>query len=251
MDRQKASLLKRFSASLLDFIVIIILATFFIYLISFITGYDNYNKKLNDSYSKYENEYGIVFAISADEYYSYTEEQRNTYDRAYEALIEDEDAMSAYRMVMNLTILSLSIGIFFAYLISDFIIPLFFKNGVTIGKKVFGLCLMRKGGWKVNNLSLFIRAILGKYTIETMVSVLIIVLILFSSIGIVGPIVICALLLLNLILLFTTKDNSMIHDLLSDTIVVDYNSQFIFESEEEVLEEKKRKAKEEAEKTAY
>ena len=227
-DMQRASLLKRISALILDFIILTILSTFFIFLISFITKYDSYNTHLNECYSKYEKQYGVEFSISSDEYYGYSEEERALYDEAYNALINDEDTILTYQKVVNLSLLSVSLGVFFAFIIAEFIIPIFFKNGVTIGKKVFSLCLMRRGGWRVNNTSLFIRAILGKYTIETMVPLLILMMVFFSS-----------------------KDHLAIHDLLADTVVVDYMSQYIYETEEDVIERKKELAKEKAEKSLY
>lgn len=250
-DIQRAGLLRRVSAFILDFIVITILSTLFIFLISKVTRFDYYNTMLVEAYDRYEGEYGIVFSISSDEYYGYSEEERAQYDEAYAALTADEEAMAAYSRVVSLTLLSLSLGIFLSYLVSEFIVPLLFGNGVTIGKKVFGLCLMRRGGWKVNAISLFVRAILGKYTIETMIPVLLVVMILFNSIGIAGTAVILFLFILNVVLVFFRRDRQALHDLLSDTVVVDYASQRIYDSEMEVIEAKKEEARKTAENSSY
>ena len=110
---------------------------------------------------------------------------------------------------------------------------------------------MRTNGVKMNNISLFIRSFLGKYAIETMIPVLIITMILFNSIGIVGPIVIGLILLLQIILMCATKTNSLIHDLLADTVVVDFASQMIYDSEEELIEAKKQAAAEKVNKASY
>ncbi len=250
-DIQRAGLLKRFSAFLLDFIVITILATLFIYLISLVTHFDYYNTQLTSDYARYESEYGITFSISREEYEGYSDEKRGRYDEAYGTLIGDEEAMANYERVMNLTLLSLSLGIFLAVLVSEFLIPLLFGNGVTVGKKIFGLCVMRKGGWKINSLSLFIRAILGKYTIEIMVPVLLVLMILFNIIGIAGTIVIIGILVTNFLLVMTRYEHQTIHDILSDTVVVDWASQKIYDSEEEVIEAKKERAREDAERADY
>ena len=250
-DIQRASLLKRFSAFLLDFIVITILSTLFIYLISLVTHFDYYNTQLTSSYSKYESEYGITFSISEEEYEGYSDEERGRYDEAYNTLIGDEEAMENYQRVMNLTLLSLSLGIFLAVFVSEFLVPLLFGNGVTIGKKIFGLAVMRKGGWRINSLSLFIRAVLGKYTIEIMVPVLMIIMILFNMIGIAGTIVIIGIIVTNFLLVMTRYEHQAIHDILSDSVVVDWGSQKIYESEEDVIEAKKERAREEAERSGY
>ena len=54
-DIQKASMLKRISAFILDLIAIAIIATLFSYLISLISGFDSWNQRLEEAYSTYEN----------------------------------------------------------------------------------------------------------------------------------------------------------------------------------------------------
>ena len=110
---------------------------------------------------------------------------------------------------------------------------------------------MRSNGVRISHVSLFIRAILGKYAIETMIPVYLVMMIFMNTIGIVGPIVIIAIILLELILIISTSNNQLIHCILSDTVVVDYASQRIFDSEEELLEYKKREARERVERDPY
>ena len=103
----------------------------------------------------------------------------------------------------------------------ELIIPLILKNGQTVGKKVFGIGVMMTGGTKIKTVALFIRAVLGKYTIETMIPVLIIIMIYFGGIGILGVIILGLIVLLQLILMAATSNNSPIHDLISDTVVIE------------------------------
>ena len=148
-------------------------------------------------------------------------------------------------------ILTVSLGLFIAVLIWEFIVPLFLKDGRTVGSLIFGIAVMRSNGVRISHISLFIRAILGKYAIETMISVYIIMMIFMNAIGIVGPLVICGILLMQLILIISTKNNQLIHCILSDTVVVDYGSQRIFDSQEDLLEHKKREARDRAERNPY
>ena len=62
----------------------------------------------------------------------------------------------------------------------------------------------------------------------------------FGIIGIVGPIVILGLLVLEIICVCATRTNSAIHDLISDTVVVDMSTQMIFESEQALIDYKKK-----------
>ena len=248
---QKASIAKRISAGLLDVIAVSIIATLCAWLISLAADYDGWNKKLEDSYSRYESQYGVTFRITEEEYNNKSSSYKENYDNAYKALVEDSEAMKAYSMVTNLMILTVSLGLFIAVLIWEFIVPLFLKDGRTVGSLIFGIAVMRSNGVRISHISLFIRAILGKYAIETMISVYIIMMIFMNTIGIVGPLVICGILLMQLILIISTKNNQLIHCILSDTVVVDYGSQRIFDSQEDLLEHKKREARDRAERNPY
>lgn len=239
-ELQRASVWKRISAALLDFILLCIVAVGVGVALSYVLGYNEYNQTMLDGYAKYEAEYGVVFDISYEEYEALSEEARANYDTAFETLSKDEDVVGAYTMMLSLTLLIVSLGLFFAYIILEFIVPKLFGNGQTVGKKIFGLALMRTNGVKINSVCLFIRTILGKYTIETMIPVLIGIMIYFNTIGIVGPVILFLILVMELILLFTTHNRSLIHDLLASTVTVDMASQMIFDSEEALLEYRKK-----------
>lgn len=248
---QKASIAKRISAGLVDIIAVSIIATLCAWIISFATNYDGWNKRLEDSYSKYESEYGVTFRITEDEYNNKSLTEKETYDTAYKALINDKDAMKAYSVVTNLMVLTITLGLFIAFMIWEFIVPLFLKDGRTVGSLIFGIAVMRSNWVRVSHISLFIRGILGKYVIETMIPVFIIMMIFMNSIGVVGPIVLALILVFQLVLIIFTKNNQLIHCILSDTVVVDYASQRIFKSEEELLEYKKKEAREKVDRDPY
>lgn len=250
-DLQKASIWKRASAFLFDFILFGILAVGFAFLLSEITGYDNYSTTYSYKLTEYEQAYSTSFNYTEDEFNALGKEEQTAYMNARNALFEDLNAMYAYNMVVNLILLITSISICLAYLVLEFIIPILFKNGQTLGKKIFGIAIMRTNGVKMNNVSLFIRTFLGKYAIETMVPVLILVMIFFNMIGLTGTIVIGLLLLLQIILFCATKRNSLIHDLLADTVVVDFASQMIYDTEEDLIEAKKKAAAEKVNKASY
>ena len=122
----------------------------------------------------------------------------------------------------------------------EFVVPLLFGNGQTVGKKIFGIAVMRVNGVKINGVALFIRSILGKYTIETMVPVMLVIMVMLEVLGIVGPAVILLIGVLQIGLMLATRTNSAIHDCLANTVAVDLHSQMIFGSEAEVIEYKKR-----------
>ncbi|MBP3305594.1 MAG: RDD family protein [Oscillospiraceae bacterium] len=250
-DLQKASMLKRISAYIFDMILIVILATGFFALLSSVLHYDSYSNSLLEYCDKYEAEYGTSFHIDEETYNSLPEVDMQKYKDAYAALIADEDAMYVYNMLINLTMIMLTAGILLSYAVLEFAVPLLLKNGQTVGKKIFGIAVMRTNGVKMSTLSLFIRTFLGKYTVETMIPVLIIMMILFNSIGVVGPAILFILLIAEIVLMVATRTNSALHDIMADTVTVDFSSQLIFDSEEDLLEYRKQAAAEKASRQEY
>ena len=237
---QKASFWKRISAHILDAILALILTVGFAWGLSAILKYDSHYDNLAAYEQEYEQTYGINLNITQEEFDALSEEQQAQYDIANEAWSKDQRILQNNSKLFYLTLVIISISLLLACLAIYFIIPLFFKHGQTLGKKVFGLAVMRTNCVKASNPVLFVRAILGLYTIEIMVPVLLIILILFGILGIVGVITIGLIAILDVVVMIVTKTNSSIHDLLSDTVVVDMASQRIFETEEEMLEYKKQ-----------
>lgn len=250
-DIQKASILKRISAWLLDTILLLVLIAGLAGLISALTGYDGYNTRLEDFYSSYEQEYGVTFDITQEAYEALTQEQKVSYDAAYDALIADEEVLYVYNMLVNLTLLIVTFSILVAYLILEFAVPIWLKNGQTLGKKVFGIAVIRTNGVKMNNVSLFIRTVLGKFTVETMIPVLVFIMLMFNMVGLGGTVLVFLLLAAQLALFLATPTRSLIHDKLADTVAVDLASQLIFDTEQDLLEYKKRVSAEEAAKQSY
>lgn len=244
-------MLKRFSAWLLDFVMLVIMIVGAASLISSIVGFDNYNAQMEAYYNQYEEGYGVTFDITQETYAAMTDAERANYDAAYDALIADDAAMRCYNMIVSLTLMNVSLSVLIGYLLSEFVIPILLKNGQTLGKKVFGIAVIRTNGVKMNNVSLFIRTVLGKYTIETMIPVLIVLMLMFGMTGIFGTLVVLALAIAEIVILIATKTNSMIHDLLADTVTVDLASQMIFDTEEDLLEYKKRMSAENAAQSSY
>lgn len=251
LDIQKANIWKRISAALFDGILLSVIVAFLAMILSSVLSFDTYYNALTDCYSKYEAKYGISFEITMDDYNAMNQEEIDLYNEAYDDFAKDSDAIYNFNMIVQLTTTIASVSILLGYLALEFAVPLFLKEGRTLGKKIFGIGLMRTHGVRVSSVSLFIRTFLGKFAIETMIPALIILMIFWGTIGIVGPLVIAAIVLLQLILLATSGSNRVIHDRLSDTVVVDLDSQMIFDTEDELIEYTKRLHAEKAAKQVY
>ena len=250
-ELQTANIWKRAAAWLFDSILVGVLAVLFGMLLSALLGYDNYSNTLDEAYAKYESQYGITFEITQEQYEKLTDGERGSYDAAYTALISDEQAMYAYNMMISLSLVVISLGVLLAVVLWEFVIPLWLGHGRTLGKKIFGLCLVRNDGVQMNTLQLFTRSILGKYAIETMIPVLILLMIFWGTMGVMGTAVLAVLTIGQLVSLLATRTHSAIHDWLAGTVVVDYASQTIFRTTQDLIEYQKRIAAQRAARANY
>ena len=250
-DVQKAGFWKRFSAGFLDVILVLVLSVGVALVLGAVLRFNNHYDNMVSISEKYAQEAGVSFDLTQAEYAALTEEERAILDAAYAAFSQDEEAIYAYNMVVNLTLVIASLSIFFSYLLLEFAVPLLFGNGQTVGKKVFALAVIRVNCVKVDGVCMFIRTVLGKYTIETMVPVMLVIMVLWGILGIVGPVVIALLGLLQVILLFATQNHALIHDCLAQTVVVDMHSQMIFGNESELIDYKKRIHEDMARRSGY
>lgn len=274
-ELRKIGIIRRASALLLDAILLVVLATGFMFLISLMCNYKEEEQLSTQYYAEWE-EYRKTYASGIAAHCSYTYEEtedgyvitrngeQSSLDELIGSLVDKKDESEAmqtayaaytalpkveqvnwqYQYVYNLLFMMTSIGVLLSYIILEFVLPIIFKNGQTIGKKVFGCCLVRPNCVKITNLALFARTILGKYAIETMFPILLVFLFLFNGIGILAIILFAALALLNIILFIALKNRTPLHDILAGTVVADMRLQMIFQSDEELAEKKALEQKE-------
>lgn len=250
-DLQKASMWKRISAFLFDLILLSIVSVLFAWVLSQVLGYDGYQQRLDEAYTRAGEEYGIDLRMPLAEYNALDDAGRATLNAAYDALSADAEANRTYSMLIQLTILISSIAILLGYLTMEFAVPLKLGDGRTLGKKVFGLAVMQNDGVRLRAVGLFIRTVLGKYAVETMIPVIILMMVFWGTIGVMGPIVLFAILAVEAAVMVGTKTNAMIHDLLAATVVVDYASQMIFDTREDLIRYKEKIHAEMAAKQEY
>jgi len=237
---QKANFFKRISAWLFDAVMCLVLTTGALVVMSALLNYDFQANKLDalyeQYYAQYELEHGVELGLSNEEFNKLTEEElqeyKYHYDEANKLIMQDAEVQRLHSVIMNYTFVMISVSLFAVHLIWYFLIPMILKDGRTLGKKIFGLAVMRTNGLKLSNPILFVRSILGLYTMETMVPVMFALLIYFGFLGIVGIVATLLLFALEIVVMAMTKTNSSIHDLLSDTVVVDFASQQIFQTQE-------------------
>ncbi len=249
VDLQKANFGKRIIAAIFDFILLGIIAVGLAAVFSSAFGYNGYMDTINEAYTHYGNEYGVEIQITAEQYEEMEETEKQNYDDALAALNKDEDVIYAYNMLINLTMLIMTLSILISVVIIEFIVPILFKNGQTLGKKIFGIGVMHTEGIQVTNVQLFARAVLGKFVFGIMIPLSMIMMIFFNAIGIVGIAILLILAVAQIACLAATKTNSPIHDVVAKTVTVDIASQRIFKTREELVEYVKARHAEKAAQT--
>lgn len=253
-DLQKASILKRISAWLLDFICLCIIVVGVMALFMVITKFDSKLKQLNENIEEYKVETGYdlnEIANKSDK--EITQAEIDAYNKFWAPNSDGTPNENSvlYADIVTKVFWAISVGILIAYLIVDFVIPLIFKNGQTLGKKIFSIGVMQVTGVRITPAILFVRAILGKCIVETLIPVLLLMMIVLNIGNLITIIVIAAIVLFQLILIIATKTNSLIHDALSSTVTVDMATQMIFDNKDEMISYKENLSKAEAEKAEY
>lgn len=280
-ELKRIGFIKRISALLLDVILLAVLTTGFMWIIGLICKFDKQQNLLSEYSENWDNYCKTYFGDIAP-YYEYTvtfaedgamtlkdkdgnnafstdllnemikdkgEKLKDTkYYAAYTAYEENPSAHkydSQFNYVVSLIFMMLSIGLLLAYIVLEFVIPLFLKNGQTVGKKVFGICLVKENCVKIKPIALFARTLLGKFAIETMFPVALLYMF-FNGGGILMLILIAALFILDAVLFFATKNKTPIHDMLAATVEVDAKTQMIYATEDELIAAKTLQDKAEA-----
>ncbi len=250
---QKANIGKRIISAIFDGILTAILAIGLIAVISGILNTDYHLNTYKQAYSKYSAEYNVN--LTYDEYSKLTQHEKSDYNnraaQAEEAFANDETAMYSYNMFINLSLIIITFSILISIVVIEFAVPLLFGNGQSLGKKIFGIALMHKEFIKISNMQLFTRAVLGKFAIELMIPVYIIMMIYFNSIGIISSVILLVLLIIQIVCLIATRTNSLLHDVMSGTVAVDMASQRIFDSREDLVKYTKENHSEKVGKSTF
>ena len=250
-DVQKPSLWKRISAGILDFVLIFVVIEGLILLLTSVLGFNTYIERRNEIEEKYIADYGIIRDLTEEQLNAMPEDEQNAYkakvEAANKAYQTDEEVIWLFGKIISLSLVIATLSILLGFLILEFAVPLMFGNGQTLGKRIFGIAVMRIDGVKVSPIAVFARGILGKCTIGVLVPVYLVIMLFFGVMGMVGIVTFIGLFLLQAALFIFTKYHTPIHDKFAQTLTVDMTTQLIFDSPEDMIEYKKRVAAEAAE----
>lgn len=250
-DLQKATIWKRMAAWLLDMMLIAVLAVGGAACVSVILDPAATSQELSAVYDTYEEKYKVDLSITMAEYEALSPAERGKFDAALDELNRDTKAGYLNAKFINSVLLVVTLGLLFGVMVMEFAVPLLLKNGQTLGRKCFGIGLVRVDSVKLSNVQLFIRALLGKYTLCSMIPAYLLILLVFGNLGLVGLLVLFGLLVTQLCLLIFSRNHVGIPDQMAGTVQVDLASQRVFENTQELIDYTKRIHAERAERQDY
>lgn len=253
-ELQKASMPKRIAALLIDLILVAVIASGAAWMLTGVFGYDAYAGTVQDAYDRFGELHGVDLQLSMEEYNALPPEQQAKVDAGFADLNDpqkNQAAIEAFQMMQQLILINASLSVLLGIVVVEIVVPLMFKNGQTLGKKIFSLSVVRKDGIQINNIQLFTRGILGKYAVETMIPVYAVLALLFG-IGIAIVILLAMLVIIvQLACVMFSANHCAIHDLMCGTVVVDHSSQMIFKSTDDLIAYQKKVAAERASRQPY
>lgn len=250
-DISKASMWKRISAYLLDMIILILVVVEVAFLLSLAFNFNGILAKRNEIRDGYEEFYGVDFDITQEEYDKLSKAEIDYLNDAYAAFVTDPEAGKTDEVLFNVSLAIASLSFLISYFALEFVVPQFLKNGQTIGKRIFSIAVVRVDGVKISNAQLFIRTVLGKCTVGTLIPVFLAFLLFLNIMPLFCIVGFAMLVILQFICIVATKLHTPIHELMSATVSVDMTCQRIFNSSEELMEYKKQLHAQEVERADY
>ena len=257
IDIQKGDVWKRISAWMFDYVIMLVLVTLIAIPLSALLKYDEKLEAVESIESEYKEEMkaaGLNPDITQEELKELetsSPELRNKYYEIDNRRKNDERLLVGYSLLINIITTLLTTGVLLGFLILEFAVPLFFKNGQTLGKKIFGLGVVHSNALKFRGQAHFIRSIIGKCAIETLVPIYFLIMAFYGSLGLIGLILVGLLIVLQIFALITSRSRSAIHDLISDAVVVDLASQQVFDTLDDLMAYKNKIHEEMVSKSDY
>lgn len=222
--------IKRLAAFLIDIVMILVLFTGVMFVLSEIFDYEGMNAQLEQLYIdtkvKLPDDKGV---------YQFCEIKDPSCEQALKNLYEMDIFYVLFDKVQSFLIYAPIVSIFFPLLILEFILPMIFKNGQTLGMKLFNIALISKNDIKVKPIQVFVRFLFGKFIINGIVPVLGVMYIFISDgAGITGAMLLLLFLIANFACYGVGQNKTFVPDALAGCYPIDTQEQIFFDTVEEL-----------------
>ncbi len=238
---KKPPMVKRFAALVIDVIMVIVLASGIAFLVSKIYNYDKYYNAVYQAQIDYgvyvpSDEGNITYDgktyIICTEDKSLTEEEANS---RIKALTSDKTFKDNYYKMNLGPIVITSIGLASSLLVFEFILPLCLKHGRTLGKFLFGIGYVNEDDLDVSLKNVTIKFLFGKLIVNAVIPYTGVLLIIYQTgLVLIGLAFVLGVPIINLLMLFLTKDKRLLSDYIGKMKPVDNNCQVYFKNIEDL-----------------
>lgn len=233
--------IKRIAAWIVDFIIVIVLATGFAFLTSLIYHYDDYYNTYIEKQIQYElyveaDEGTLTFQGKNYVLYSSLDGHNDELLKEREMACgnDEEFKFANHKVLMGQIIIPIT-GAFASLLVCEFILPLCFKHGRTIGLFFFGIGYVTEEDIDVKIKNVFIRFLFGKFIVDVFIPFTGILLVIMNTgYGIIGLVCLLGIPIANIVLLLSSKDKRGIHDFIARMKPCDNTCQIYIKTTEEL-----------------
>lgn len=210
---------RRFGAFIVDLCLVIFLTVMIALPLRGVSGYTAASEKMDAIFNSIASQHGVDINITNQQYNALSEEEKLAVDAALKDISENEEAAELYSKTVKLTMIITFASLFVAVVILELVLPLIFKNGQTIGKKLMRLEVRRRDGSSVNFVTLLLRSISGKFFLDYGLPVFFFFSMLYANAGRIPLVGLLLLATAQIVSIAVTSDRRALHDILAGTYV--------------------------------
>ncbi len=238
---KRPPMVKRFAAMVIDAILVIVLATGIAFLVSKIYNYDKYYNAVYQA----QIDYGVYIpsddgniTYNGKTYIICTEDKSLTQDEAnarIKALTSDQTFKDNYYKMNLGPIIITSSALLVSLLIYEYIMPIFFKHGRSLGKYLFGIGYVNEDDLDISMKNLTVKFLFGKIIVNTVIPYTGVLLIIYQTgLVVIGCVFVLGVPIINILMLFLSKDQRLLSDYIGKMKPVDNNCQVYYKNIEDL-----------------
>ena len=211
---------RRFGAFILDLCLVVVLTVLIALPLRGLSGYASTSDRMNAIFERIAAEHGVDINIANQQYDALSEDEKLAIDAALLDISEDVEAAELYTKTVRLLFIVIFSSLLVSVVLLELVLPLTFKNGQTIGKKLMKLEVQRRDREPLNLVTMLLRSISGKFFIDYGLPVFFFLSFVYANAGRIPLIGLLMLTLGQIVSIAVTSDRRAIHDIIAGTVVV-------------------------------
>lgn len=214
-----ASLKKRMAVAALDLVLALLLTALLACAFGALFGYARTVAQIDRVTTDFEIANRINLSITEEVYQSLPEAERTRYDLMIDALRHDPAMIDAYTDLVGATVGIAALSFLVAYLALEILIPLCNKHRATVGGLLLGMTLAQADLSPVRTSTLLGRVLIGKYLMETLLPVIVLIITALEVIpGLAGILILLVFAAVQIWAVAATAQHVPVHGLISGTV---------------------------------